>query len=247
MAKTVKNRFYIRINRKRSYSKLSDFVDDFKERYFHFNLIEVLYLSENPKQSYYYKVIREVEDYNYMNNMNNYNYRRRGQRMGYGPEAEYYIYSFDPIDYFRPHHEPHYYDYYGPNENNDSDEAAGGVMETVFLRKSDILRYISTLPGFAEKLAAERKAPYTAPAKLESLQLKGLEGSIQQFEAKTGRTIPRNVQNVIESYMMRRRPPPQYFEQRNNIYRISPNLFTTEQGYMPKNLKAIDTSLFKEK
>ena len=214
--KALPNSFYIRLDRRPRLLKASDLPGNFRHYFYSNNSLEILYKGTTEENSYYYYFKREndivrdnIYDYDFYANTHE--------------ETYWEVKKVNPVNFFRTKFTTSYYN----NWFNEEDTYKGppGTYVTRFLRPSEMANFAKDLPGFREKVAKEKQAVYTAPAKLESLQLKGLEGTIGQFEKATGKTVPRDVQNIIESYMMRRRPHSTYFEQRNNIYRIDPDLF----------------------
>jgi hypothetical protein len=56
--------------------------------------------------------------------------------------------------------------------------------------------------------------------------MKAVESAVGQFETKTGRTIPQNVQNLIEQSI---KPIDyRYYQGRDNLKRINTSLFQNE-------------------
>lgn len=226
MKKAPKNTVTVRINDTNT-NRIANFLSYLALRKPH--KFEILYLDEDPAKSYYY--IFKFDDNRDSNNNNDYIYHyRRYQRREYNPfyNPFYNVFSKPPADYFRPVFIPHYYNFYGPNENDDFDTYGANFLRRVYTR--DIFEYIRGLPNIKRIIKEEKEAKArreaakaTAPAKLKELQLKGLEGWIQEMEERTGKTMPRNVQNVIERSI---RPfDYRYYQGRDNLQRIQTDLF----------------------
>lgn len=248
MDKLPKNTFYIRFDYQKRLYKASYLIEILNKGFLSFGTMDLLYLSEEPEKSYARKLkwfFEEEEEY--YNDFNNNNYFGRSRYRQ--PDAGYKVYKMDPLDFFKAKPEALNSYYLGEylNNNNDVNYVREvnllGRYATLLRTNREVKQYLLGLPYFADKVKAEERAVFTTPAKLESLQLKGLEGSVKQFEKKTGTTVPRNAQNIIERYLMRRPPPSTYFQQRDNIYRIDPNLFTEGEVNMPRHLKKIHTDV----
>lgn len=173
-------------------------------------------------------------------------YVERSYLPGYGPynddEISFIVWKVNPLEYFRPIHVPKYFGWGGEEEEFYAAPPGEIIYQTE--TNAQLLWYLKTIPGLQEKAKREKQAKITAPPKLEALQLTALEKSIQQLEKKMGRTIPQNMQNVIESFLRRNPVHPAYFTTRNNLSRIRTNLFTNGEVPMNRNLRKIDTNLF---
>lgn len=239
MEELEKNRFYIRVDLEKKPFKASFIERLFSKRWFNFRNMEILYLSKNPAESYFKHIFFSSEyDIDGNNSLGSFgNYLQNGiLRSGWK------VYDRDIVDFFVPpvRYYTNYFPNYSPNYEWNEDynnEQEYGKFEGFYENKKSLYKYIRGLPHFMEKAEAERKAQFTAPGKLESLQLKGLEETIKPFEKRTGKTVPRDVKNIIESYIMKRKPLPTYFEERNNIFKIDPTLF---QGGKQRTLKKKD-------
>ncbi len=232
--KALPNSFYVRLDRRPRLLKVSDLPGNFRSYFYYHNSLEILYKGTTEENSYYYYFKRE--DDVVRDNIYDYDFYASTH-----VETFWEVKKVNPVNFFRTKFTTYYYNNWYNEEN--PYEGPPGTYITRFYRPSEMANFAKSLPGFREKVDKEKQAVYTAPAKLESLQLKGLEGTIQAFEKKTGKTVPRDVQNVIERYLMRKPPHSTYFQQRDNIYRIHPNLFTEGEVNMPRHLKKIHTDL----
>jgi hypothetical protein len=246
MAKAETNRFYIRVNREKPLYTTYELYEMIRRPgYVIPRFIQLLYLSKNPQESYYYEYVEHIEEddeYSY----NSWGPYRRTIYRGWK------VYKKDPMEYFRRRIEPHYYDFYGPNENEFNNMNMNFTNENILVLTSrdGLLRHLKRLPHFQEesdkevlRLLKKERAKATAPAKLKELQLQGIEGWIQQMEAKTGMTMPRDAQNIIERGI---KPINyRYYQGRDNLQRIKTNLFDN-QADVPRHLKKISTNLFEK-
>lgn len=211
-----KERFYIRVNYKDMY-KASELLEKLHDSTFYFDTLEVLRLSYIPEFTYYYIINYDEED------ENNYNhddygrvYYRQNRRMIFD------VREVEPFEYFRESFEPHSWEFYGPPNNGY--QISKGKHHQYIYNFIELVEFLTHLPGFMKKVQAERIAKITVPRKLTALQQKGLEGTIREFEKKSGKEVPRNMQNLIETYM-ERKPPQMYYEKRDNLGKINTSLF----------------------
>jgi hypothetical protein len=247
--KVEKNTFYFRTNdeKLKKINILTEFfkiLDDPR-----ITKIEFAYLDHNIQNSYYY-ILKYGEDQYNNNSMNNYydndQYVRR--RMAYRrrpPHVDRYykVYTRNPVELFKPILIPHYWNFYGPN-NNDDGFNVFGAKYIEELNKIDLKSFFQKLPGVREKLAKEKQAKATAPAKLKELQLKAVDAAAQQFEQKTGKYVPQNAQNIIEQFL---KPINyRYYQGRDNLQRIQTNVIQTQANNGREQFRKINTGLFQK-
>ena len=214
MKKAQKDTFYIRVGGDKSVT-LKQFVENL--HYYSTNYkIEILYLSSNPQNTYYY--ILKYMDYT---DYDHYNY---GYNSNDFQEPGFEVWRMDPVEFFKPVAIPHSWDYYGPDMNNDYNVFSGKLIE--FVPRSRVRRYLRAIPYLKKVYERQEKARVTGRAKLEALRMKAVESAVEKFETKTGRTIPQNVQNLIEQSI---KPIDyRYYQGRDNLKRINTSLFQNE-------------------
>jgi hypothetical protein len=214
MKTAKKNTFYIRVGGDRNIT-LKNFVENMRV-FTNYMKIEILYLDSNPQNTYYY--ILKYKDYT---NYGDYNY---GYNSNDVQEPGFEVWRMDPVEFFKPVAIPHSWDYYGPDMNNDYNVFSGKLIE--FVPRSRIRRYLRAIPYLKVVYERQEKARVTGRAKLEDLRMKAVESAVGQFETKTGRTIPQNVQNLIEQSI---KPIDyRYYQGRDNLKRINTSLFQNE-------------------
>lgn len=215
MKKAQKNTFYIRVGGDTTLT-LKKFVENL--HYYSTNYkIEILYLSSNPKNTYYEILKFQADDDN--NNDYGYGYNQENQyREGY------VVYKEDPVEFFKPKLIPHHWNFYGPNNNNDYNVALLNVKG--FVPRSRIRKYLQRLPYLMDTYRRQEQARISGRSKLEALRMKAVESAVGQFEGKTGRTVPRNAQNIIEQ--MIKPIDYRYYQGRDNLQRINTSLFQNE-------------------
>lgn len=233
------NTFYIRFNKHEPFLKASEVFPRMKEIWHGFSL-EIFYKGTGLKNSFYYYFQKDEPEeyydndnisYNSLNNdyfgmgMGIYGYGHHGYHYRRRAEESWSVVKADPVEFFKPIHTPKYYGWGG-------DEwyfyrAPPGPLDATFYSTFTMRDYIKSIPGFMEKVQREKQAVFTAPPKLETLQLKAAEAAAEQFEEATGRHVPQNVRNQIEGYLRKiYKPTQRYYQTRDNLYKINTSLFT---------------------
>ena len=239
--KAEKQKFYFRLN-DQNLKKINVLTSFFTYLPTFIRKIEFAYLDPDFNKSYYY-IFKYYEEYNNDSNYDNYDRFDRERYMRRAPyqRLTYKVYSKSPIELFKPVFVPHSWNFYGPNDEEDFN-----VFNATYVKEIEKRRLkdaLLKLPFVKQKLEKEKAAKATAPTKLKELQVKALESAIQKFE-KPGRTVPQNVQNLIEQ--MIRPIDYRYYQGRDNLQRMKTNVFQTQANNGKERLRKINTGLFQE-
>lgn len=243
--KAEKNKFYFRFNNE-PLKKIHVLTKFFMlAMHYPINKLEFAYLDEDYNKSYCYliKLDRQLDYENENNWYDDYMGRRIGYRYRPSVREEHYdIYKKNPINLFR--HPSSYvsFNYYW-NENDPGYNTIGATYVRD-IQKNNLRHFLRGLPFVKEKLAKEKAAIATAPAKLKELQMQAVGVARQQFEQKTGRYIPQEAQNIIEQ--MIKPIDYRYYQGRDNLQRIKTGVFQTQANNGKERLRKINTGLFQE-
>ena len=173
------------------------------EQFFPF---EILYKGVNPEETYFIRIdfseeLTESQELS-LNDVAN-----PGDASGV-----WEVRSLDPTSFFQGEQDP----------LQEEDIITYFIRPFAYKR---LLQFIKSLPHFQEAINVFGKAKYTAPPKLTSLRLKGLEEMMKKFEQSKGKQVPRNVQNIIEEHLLERPHLQTYLRERDNLAKINTTLF----------------------
>ncbi len=204
--KQPKERFLIRLNKKDmiTATKLMSLLNgDGRE----IKSLDIVWIGKTLRDSYYVKVVYGLS----MDPFNNYNNSYYCFNI-----FQEYVYKF-----FDPSLSRKLYEARGYNFDYDGNE---GTFDNCLSWRT-FIDYIRELPHMQAEVKRLKALRPIAMQKYRDLQMEGLKRAYTQFERKTGKDFPVNMQNLLESYMTDKKPVLQYYQQRDNLAHIDTNLF----------------------